>query len=127
MCRQTLLGPTYGTPLRRYVLIGAELEECSQKSLSKWQSVYGLNILSAVHRIISLPSYEDRPTRYLAYITLDKVGMLKVKNELSELACCLVLSLCQYFSVLGPVARSLVSANHWFRSVETYTFLLLSG
>lgn len=42
MCRQTLLGPTYGTPLRR---------------------------------IITLPSYEDRPTRYLAYITLDKVGL----------------------------------------------------
>lgn len=42
MCRQTLLGPTYGTPLRR---------------------------------LIVLPSYEDRTTRYLAYITVDKVGL----------------------------------------------------
>lgn len=42
MCRQTLLGPTYGTPLRR---------------------------------LIVLPPYEERFTRYLAYITVDKVGL----------------------------------------------------
>lgn len=42
MCRRTLLGPTYGTPLRR---------------------------------LIALPPCNDRTTRYLAYITLDKVGL----------------------------------------------------
>lgn len=42
MCRQTLLGPTYGTPLRR---------------------------------LIVLPAHEERLTRYLAYITVDKVGL----------------------------------------------------
>lgn len=42
MCRRTLLGPTYGTPLRR---------------------------------LIALPPCNDRTNRYLAYITLDKVGL----------------------------------------------------
>lgn len=42
MCRQTLLGPTYGTPLRR---------------------------------LIVLPAHEERLSRYLAYITVDKVGL----------------------------------------------------
>ncbi|XP_022808405.1 cilia- and flagella-associated protein 251-like [Stylophora pistillata] len=46
MCRQTLLGPTYGTPLRR---------------------------------LIVLPAHEERLSRYLPYITVDK---LKVKVAL---------------------------------------------
>ncbi|XP_032233978.2 cilia- and flagella-associated protein 251 [Nematostella vectensis] len=42
MCRRTLLGPTYGTPLKKVVV---------------------------------LPAYDDRETRYMTYITMDKVGL----------------------------------------------------
>ena len=34
--------------------------------------------MACILRLIVLPSYEDRTTRYLAYITLDKVKSVKM-------------------------------------------------
>ena len=34
---------------------------------------------------------------------------------------------CSYVATEGPVAHSMISANHWLRDIETYTFLCLVG
>ena len=66
------------SPLERLALFHGE--KIFKKNLClQWKSFLLLDrfIVVCILRLIVLPSYEDRTTRYLAYITLDKVKTVK--------------------------------------------------